>query len=94
MRGHDQLRLRRKRVGEFEIDRRAAASEIDQGGVGEADIDAAAERGDGRIGTTISPSSVITSCSGASGSRPWPSTGSSISLCPLPRLQRLNGMRT
>jgi hypothetical protein len=38
-------------------------------------------------------SSVITSWSGARASRPWPSTGSSIRPCSLPRLQRLKGVR-
>ena len=50
MRGDDELRLGRKRVGELQIDRRAARSEIDQRRVGKANVDAAGHRGDGRIG--------------------------------------------
>ena len=50
MRGEHELRLRRERVGELEVDRGAAGREVDQRRVGEAHVDPAGERGDGRIG--------------------------------------------
>ena len=50
VRGQHELRLRRERVGELEIDRRAAGREVDQRRVGKAHVDPAGERGDGRIG--------------------------------------------
>jgi hypothetical protein len=49
MRGQHELRLCGQRVGELEIDRRAAGRQVDQRRVGEADINPAGERGDGRI---------------------------------------------
>ena len=51
VRGEHELRLRRERVGELEVDRRAAGRQVDQRRVGEAHVDPAGERGDGRIGT-------------------------------------------
>ena len=49
MRSEHELRLRRKRVGELEVNRRAASREVDQRRVGKAHIDPAGEGSDGRI---------------------------------------------
>jgi len=51
VRGKHELRLRRERLGELEVDRRPASREVDQRRVGEAHVDPAGERGDGWIGT-------------------------------------------
>jgi hypothetical protein len=51
VRGQHELRLCRERVRELEVDRAAARREVDQRRVGEANVDPAGERGDGRIGT-------------------------------------------
>jgi hypothetical protein len=48
--GEHELRLRRKRVGELEVDRGAASREVDQRRVGEAHVDPPGKRGDGWIG--------------------------------------------
>jgi hypothetical protein len=50
VRGQDELRLCRERVGELEIDRCAACREVDQRPVSEAHVEPAVERGDGRVG--------------------------------------------
>ena len=50
MRRQDELGLCRQSVSELEVDRRPAGREVNQRRVGEADIDPAGERGDGRIG--------------------------------------------
>ena len=49
VRGEHELRLRRERIGELEVDRRTAGREVDQRHVGEAHVDAAGERGNSRI---------------------------------------------
>jgi hypothetical protein len=55
VRAQHELRLRRERVGELEVDRAAARREVDQRRAGGPDIDAAGERGDRRIGALDQP---------------------------------------
>jgi hypothetical protein len=51
MRGKHELRLGGQRVGELEVNRGAASRQVDQGRVGEADVDPPGERRDGRVRT-------------------------------------------
>ena len=61
MRSQDELGLRREHVGELEADRAAAGGQVDQRRVGEAHIDPASKRGDGRTARSIRPSSRMVS---------------------------------
>ena len=55
MRSEHELRLRRERVGELKVDGRAIGRQVDQRRVGEAHIDPAGKRSDGRIGPLDQP---------------------------------------